>query len=163
LHSVRSRDREAFLVALSAGWLPVEFPVTSLGETNMRPTAVLFESIEHYKARIEDPELAVDESSEMVLKNCGPRGYPGMAEVGNMGLPPKLLERRGRYSVIASHSRECQFPESGNFPAIVQLDYCRFVHGEWLIDKLFWPNTEIHNQFRPESAASAQPFSLSCI
>ena len=59
LHSVRSRDREAFLVALSAGWLPVEFPVTSLGETNMRPTAVLFESIEHYKARIEDPELAL--------------------------------------------------------------------------------------------------------
>jgi dihydroxy-acid dehydratase len=54
---------------------------------------VVFESIEEYKARIEDPELAIDETSVMVLKNCGPKGYPGMAEVGNMGLPPKLLER----------------------------------------------------------------------
>ncbi len=58
-----------------------------------RGQAVVFESIEHYKARIEDPELAIDENSVMVLKNCGPRGYPGMAEVGNMGLPPKLLAR----------------------------------------------------------------------
>jgi len=57
-----------------------------------RGRAVVFESIEDYKARIDDPDLAVDESSVMVLKNCGPRGYPGMAEVGNMGLPPKLLE-----------------------------------------------------------------------
>jgi len=58
-----------------------------------RGRAVVFENIEHYKARIEDPDLAVDENSVMVLKNCGPRGYPGMAEVGNMGLPAKLLER----------------------------------------------------------------------
>ena len=58
-----------------------------------RGQAVVFESIEEYKARIEDPELAIDENSVMVLKNCGPRGYPGMAEVGNMGLPPKLLAR----------------------------------------------------------------------
>jgi dihydroxy-acid dehydratase len=58
-----------------------------------RGRAVVFESIEEYKARIEDPELAIDESSVMVLKNCGPKGYPGMAEVGNMGLPPKLLAR----------------------------------------------------------------------
>jgi len=58
-----------------------------------RGRAVVFESIEHYKQRIDDPALDVDETSVMVLKNCGPRGYPGMAEVGNMGLPPKLLER----------------------------------------------------------------------
>ena len=58
-----------------------------------RGRAVVFENIEHYKARIDDPNLAVDETSILVLKNCGPRGYPGMAEVGNMGLPPKLLER----------------------------------------------------------------------
>ncbi len=58
-----------------------------------RGRAVVFENIEHYKARIEDPDLAVDENSVLVLKNCGPRGYPGMAEVGNMGLPSKLLER----------------------------------------------------------------------
>ena len=58
-----------------------------------RGQAVVFESIEHYKERIDDPELAIDETSVMVLKNCGQKGYPGMAEVGNMGLPPKLLAR----------------------------------------------------------------------
>jgi dihydroxy-acid dehydratase len=58
-----------------------------------RGRAVVFESIEHYKERIDDPALDVDETSVMVLKNCGPRGYPGMAEVGNMGLPSKLLAR----------------------------------------------------------------------
>ena len=55
--------------------------------------AVVFESIEDYKARIGDPELDVDANCVLVLKNCGPRGYPGMAEVGNMGLPPKLLRQ----------------------------------------------------------------------
>jgi L-arabonate dehydrase len=55
--------------------------------------AIVFENIEHYKQRIEDPNLDADENSVMVLKNCGPKGYPGMAEVGNMGLPPKLLKR----------------------------------------------------------------------
>jgi len=58
-----------------------------------RGKAVVFESIEHYYERIEKPDLEIDESSVMVLKNCGPRGYPGMAEVGNMGLPSKLLAR----------------------------------------------------------------------
>ena len=58
-----------------------------------RGQAVVFENIEHYKERIDDPALAVDENSVLVLKNCGPRGYPGMAEVGNMVLPAKLLER----------------------------------------------------------------------
>jgi L-arabonate dehydrase len=58
-----------------------------------RGQAVVFESIEHYNQRIEDPNLAIDETSVMVLKNCGPKGYPGMAEVGNMGLPAKLLAR----------------------------------------------------------------------
>jgi dihydroxy-acid dehydratase len=55
--------------------------------------AVVFENIEHYHARIDDPELDIDASSVMVLKNCGPRGYPGMAEVGNMPLPAKLLKQ----------------------------------------------------------------------
>jgi L-arabonate dehydrase len=58
-----------------------------------RGRAVVFETIEHYKTRISDPELDVDEDCVLVLKNCGPKGYPGMAEVGNMGLPPKLLQR----------------------------------------------------------------------
>ncbi|MBP8272776.1 MAG: dihydroxy-acid dehydratase, partial [Sphaerotilus sp.] len=56
-----------------------------------RGRAVVFENLEDYKARIADPALEVDADSVLVLKNCGPQGYPGMAEVGNMGLPPKLL------------------------------------------------------------------------
>lgn len=53
--------------------------------------AVVFENIDDYKARIEDPDLNVDANSILVLKNVGPKGYPGMPEVGNMGLPSKLL------------------------------------------------------------------------
>ena len=58
-----------------------------------RGPAVVFESIEHYKARIADPSLPVTPNSVLVLKNCGPVGYPGMAEVGNMGLPPSILKQ----------------------------------------------------------------------
>ena len=54
---------------------------------------MVFENIEEFNARINDDALDVDENSVMVLKNCGPRGYPGMAEVGNLLLPPKLLKR----------------------------------------------------------------------
>lgn len=55
--------------------------------------AVVFETIEDYHARIDDPGLDIDETCVMVLKNVGPKGYPGMPEVGNMALPKKLLER----------------------------------------------------------------------
>jgi dihydroxy-acid dehydratase len=55
--------------------------------------AVVFETIDDYKERIGDPNLDIDESCIMVLKNVGLKGYPGMPEVGNMGLPPKLLEK----------------------------------------------------------------------
>lgn len=55
--------------------------------------AVVFEDIEDYKARIDDPKLDVDENSIMILKNVGPKGYPGMPEVGNMALPKKLLAK----------------------------------------------------------------------
>jgi L-arabonate dehydrase len=55
--------------------------------------AVVFEDIDDFHARIDDPKLKVDENSVMVLKNCGPKGYPGMAEVGNMPLPPRLLKK----------------------------------------------------------------------
>jgi L-arabonate dehydrase len=58
-----------------------------------RGRAVVFESIEDFHGRIDDPKLDIDESCVMVLKNCGPKGYPGMAEVGNMPLPPKLLKQ----------------------------------------------------------------------
>ena len=55
--------------------------------------AVVFEDIEDFHRRVDDPKLDIDADSVMVLKNCGPKGYPGMAEVGNMPLPAKLLKR----------------------------------------------------------------------
>jgi L-arabonate dehydrase len=55
--------------------------------------AVVFENIEHYHARVDERSLDIDENSIMVLKNCGPKGYPGMAEVGNMPLPAKLSKK----------------------------------------------------------------------
>jgi L-arabonate dehydrase len=58
-----------------------------------RGRAVVFESIEDFHRRIDDPALDIDETCVMLLKNCGPKGYPGMAEVGNMPLPPKLLKK----------------------------------------------------------------------
>jgi len=58
-----------------------------------RGRAVVFENFDDYKARINDEALDIDETCIMVLKNCGPKGYPGMAEVGNMGLPPKILKK----------------------------------------------------------------------
>jgi dihydroxyacid dehydratase/phosphogluconate dehydratase len=70
-----------------------------------RGRAVVFESFDDYKSRIDDPDLDVDASSVMVLKNCGPKGYPGMAEVGNMGLPPKLLKQGVRDMVRISDAR----------------------------------------------------------
>ncbi len=58
-----------------------------------RGRAVVFEDIDDYKRKINDDDLDIDENCVMVLKNCGPKGYPGMAEVGNMGLPPKVLKK----------------------------------------------------------------------
>ena len=56
-----------------------------------RGRAVVFDSIEDLHARLDDPELEVDADSVLVLRGCGPRGYPGMPEVSNMPLPAKLL------------------------------------------------------------------------
>jgi len=67
--------------------------------------AVVFETIEDYKARIDDPNLDVDETSVLVLKNVGPKGYPGMPEVGNMGLPKKLLDKGVKDMVRISDGR----------------------------------------------------------
>jgi L-arabonate dehydrase len=70
-----------------------------------RGRAVVFENLEHYKARIVDEALDVDANSVLVMKNCGPKGYPGMAEVGNMGLPPKLLREGVKDMVRISDAR----------------------------------------------------------
>ena len=58
-----------------------------------RGRAVVFETIEDFKARIDDPDLDIDETCVMVLKGAGPRGYPGMPETGNLPLPPKILAK----------------------------------------------------------------------
>ena len=67
--------------------------------------AVVFESVEELHNKIDDPNLDVDENSILVLKNCGPKGYPGMAEVGNMRLPQKVLKKGVRDMIRISDAR----------------------------------------------------------
>jgi dihydroxy-acid dehydratase len=67
--------------------------------------AVVFDSVEDMRARIDDPELDVSADSVLVLRGCGPRGYPGMPEVGNLPLPRKLLEQGVRDMVRISDGR----------------------------------------------------------
>tara|TARA_B100000287_G_scaffold179791_1_gene169843 strand:- start:426 stop:950 length:525 start_codon:yes stop_codon:yes gene_type:complete len=67
--------------------------------------AIVFESVEEFQEKIDDPNLDVDETSILVLKNCGPKGYPGMAEVGNMRLPQKLLKKGIRDMIRISDAR----------------------------------------------------------
>ncbi|MEO9862866.1 MAG: L-arabinonate dehydratase [Yoonia sp.] len=70
-----------------------------------RGRAVVFEDIDDYKARVNSDDLDIDETCVMVLKNCGPRGYPGMAEVGDMILPKKVLQKGIRDMVRVSDAR----------------------------------------------------------
>ena len=67
--------------------------------------ALVFDSIEDYKARVDDPNLDVTAETVMVLRGCGPSGYPGMPEVGNMPLPEKLLRAGTRDMVRISDAR----------------------------------------------------------
>jgi len=67
--------------------------------------ALVFDSIEDFKARIDDPSLDVTPETVMVLRGCGPRGYPGMPEVGNMPLPQKMLKAGVRDMVRISDAR----------------------------------------------------------
>jgi len=67
--------------------------------------AVVFETIDDFKAKVDDPNLEVDENSVLVLKNVGPKGYPGMPEVGNMTLPKKILEKGIKDMVRISDGR----------------------------------------------------------
>ena len=98
---IRSADQplrtEAGIAVLRGNLAPdgavIKPSAASPGLLRHRGRAVVFESIEDFKARIDDEALDIDETCVMVLQNCGPRGYPGMAEVGNMPLPPKLLRR----------------------------------------------------------------------
>jgi dihydroxy-acid dehydratase len=73
--------------------------------TQHRGRAVVFETIEDYKAKMDDPDLVVDQDSILVLKGCGPKGYPGMPEVGNLPLPKKLLAQGVKDMVRISDAR----------------------------------------------------------
>jgi len=70
-----------------------------------RGRAVVFENIEDFHARVDDPSLEIDPTCVMVLRNCGPRGYPGMPEVGNMPLPVKILQTGVKDMVRVSDAR----------------------------------------------------------
>jgi L-arabonate dehydrase len=70
-----------------------------------RGKAVVFESMEDYHERIDDPKLDIDENSVIVLKGVGPKGYPGMPEVGNVDLPEKLLQKGVKDMVRISDGR----------------------------------------------------------
>jgi dihydroxy-acid dehydratase len=70
-----------------------------------RGKAVVFDSVEDLHARLDDPDLDVDETSVLVLRGCGPKGYPGMPEVGNLPLPAKLLAKGVRDMVRVSDAR----------------------------------------------------------
>ena len=70
-----------------------------------RGRAVVFDDIDDYKARIDDASLDINEDSVMVLKNCGPKGYPGMPEVGNFELPARLLAKGVRDIIRISDAR----------------------------------------------------------
>ena len=72
---------------------------------NHRGPALTFSSIEDFHARVDDPDLPVTADTVLVLKNCGPQGYPGMPEVGNMPIPKKLLEQGVRDMVRVSDAR----------------------------------------------------------
>jgi dihydroxy-acid dehydratase len=70
-----------------------------------RGRAVVFDSVEDFHARIDAPDLDVDADSVLVLRGCGPRGYPGMPEVANMPLPTKLLQQGVRDMVRVCDGR----------------------------------------------------------
>jgi dihydroxy-acid dehydratase len=103
-----------------------------------RGRAVVFDSIEDFHARIDDPDLDVDADSVLVLRGCGPRGYPGMPEVSNMPLPAKLLQQGIRDMV-----RICDGRMSGTAYGTVVLHVCpeaaaggpldRVRTGDWIV------------------------------
>ena len=98
IHSFQKPFKENAGIAVLRGSLAPDGAVIKISAASPRllrhrGRAVVFDSIEDFYARIDDESLEIDENSVMVLRNCGPRGYPGMAEVGNMPLPPKLLRR----------------------------------------------------------------------
>src|SRR5690348_2840762 len=91
--------------SLAPGGAVIKPAAATAGLLQHRGRAVTFDSIEDLHHRLDDPALDVDESSVLVLRGCGPRGYPGMPEVGNMPLPARLLARGVRDMVRISDAR----------------------------------------------------------
>jgi dihydroxy-acid dehydratase len=91
--------------SLAPGGAVIKPAAATPGLLRHRGPAVVFESIEDLRHRLDDPALDVTESSVLVLRGCGPRGYPGMPEVGNMPLPARLLARGVRDMVRISDAR----------------------------------------------------------
>jgi hypothetical protein len=123
-----------------------------------RGRAVVFEDIDDYKARIEDEALEIDETCVMVLKNCGPRGYPGMAEVGNMGLPPKVLRKGITDMVRISDARmsgtaygTVVLHTSPKRRAVARWRWC----GPATSSNWTWPNRRLHLDI-PEAELAAR-------
>jgi len=83
----------------------IKISAADAGLTQHRGRAVVFESVEDLHARLDQPDLDIDETCVMVLKGAGPKGYPGMPEVGNLPLPKKVLERGIRDMVRISDAR----------------------------------------------------------
>ena len=135
-----------------------------------RGRAVVFEDIDDYKARIGDPDLDIDESCIMVLKNCGPRGYSGMAEVSNMGLPPKILARRIKDMVRISDARMSgtaygtvvlhASPEAG--PLAVHWRWCRHATSSSLMSKDADCTSMSMTRNSRAGESSGQPRNLRC-
>jgi dihydroxy-acid dehydratase len=124
-----------------------------------RGRAMVFDSIEDFHARIDDPELDVDADSVLVLRGCGPKGYPGMPEVSNMPLPPKLLQQGVRDMV-----RICDGRMSGTAYGTVVLHVApeaaaggpldRVRTGDWIV--LDVPNRRIDVDI-PQAELDARP------
>lgn len=110
---IRPRDRplvaEAGIAVLRGSLAPdgavIKPAAASSHLLRHRGRAVVFDSVEELHARLDHPDLDIDETSVMVLRGCGPKGYPGMPEVGNMPLPEKLLAKGVRDMVRVSDAR----------------------------------------------------------
>jgi len=110
---IRSRDeplqRDAGIAVLRGNLAPagalIKPAAASPELLRHRGRAVVFDSIEDFRARVDDPALDVDATSVLVLRGCGPKGYPGMPEVSNLPLPTKLLEQGVRDMVRVCDGR----------------------------------------------------------
>ena len=166
---IRPRDAplqpDAGIVVLRGNLAPngaIIKPAAATSELLMthRGRALVFDSVEDFAARIDDPDLDVDADSVLVLRGCGPKGYPGMPEVANMPLPAKLLARGVRDLV-----RVCDGRMSGTAYGTVVLHVApegaelgplsRVRTGDWIV--LDVPARRIDVEVTDDELAARQP------